>query len=314
LASTPGIEAVTLASDAPLTGYATDHVIADGDAPPADGRGATTPYTVVDEDYFAALGVDVLSGRTFDSRDRAGASEVVVINSALARRHWPGRDPVGQRLRVGNGRRPVEVIGVVPDGKYGDVDEATLPFMYFNLAQHYQPEITIIVRTRATRDVVARALQAIDPRIAIGGIGLMSLDDMLRLSLMLPRAIVWTTVVFGVLAFALAAFGLYSTVFYSVSQRRREMGIRTALGASRAHLFGLVFRESGWVAFIGGATGLAAGALLLPLAASIFYGVSPLEPAVLASVTATSLAITLGTTYVVVRPWTRLSAIDVLRG
>ena len=302
--ATPGVEAVTIASEAPMLGYSTDNVIADGDPPPADGHGAPTPYMVVDDRYFATLGIGVLQGRTFDSRDQHGRTEVVVINATLARQHWPGGDPLGRRLRIENGHRLVEVIGVVPDGRYGDVDEDQLPFMYFALAQHYLPDATIIARSNGARDTVMLALQDV-PNIVFGGIGMMTLDDVLGLSLFLPRTIVWTTMVFGVLAFGLAAVGLYSTVFYSVSQRRMEIGIRTALGATPRHLFGLVLRESGWVALAGAGVGLLSGLALLPLASSIFFGIGSIEPLVLLPVACTSAAIALATTYLVVRPWTR---------
>ena len=310
--ATPGVEAVTIASEAPMLGYSTDNVIADGDPPPADGHGAPTPYMVVDDRYFATLGIGVLQGRTFDSRDQHGRTEVVVINATLARQHWPGGDPLGRRLRIENGHRLVEVIGVVPDGRYGDVDEDQLPFMYFALAQHYLPDATIIARSNGARDTVMLALQDV-PNIVFGGIGMMTLDDVLGLSLFLPRTIVWTTMVFGVLAFGLAAVGLYSTVFYSVSQRRMEIGIRTALGATPRHLFGLVLRESGWVALAGAVVGLLSGLALLPLASSIFFGIGSIEPLVLLPVACTSAAIALSTTYLVVRPWTRVAVLELLR-
>jgi ABC-type antimicrobial peptide transport system permease subunit len=312
LLATPDIEAVALAGDAPLLGYSTDHVVADGDPPPADGHGAPTPYFVVDERYFTTLGIRVLQGRTFDSRDRQDRTEAVVINSTLAHQHWPGRDPLGRRLRIENGHRLVEVIGVVADGRYGDIAEDQQPFMYFALAQHYLPDVTVIVRTNGTRDTVIRALDGL-PHVVFGGVGIMTLDDVLGLSLILPRTIVWTTIVFGILAFGLAAFGLYSTVFYAVSQRRMEIGIRTALGATPRHLFTLVLRESGWVALVGAVVGLGSGLSLLPLASSIFYGIGSTEPIVLVSVALASAAVALATTYMVVRPWTRLAVLDLLR-
>src|SRR4029079_18758047 len=117
---TSGIQAVALTNSAPLLGYSNDHVVAEGDAPPADGHGAETPYAVVDDRYFSTLGIHLLSARTFDSRDHGGRTEVIVINATLARRHWPDRNPIGRRLRIENGHRLVEVIGVVQDGKYGD--------------------------------------------------------------------------------------------------------------------------------------------------------------------------------------------------
>jgi putative ABC transport system permease protein len=316
LAGKRGFESIALADNPPLLGYATDQVLAAGEQPGPDGHGAATPYAIVNRAYFPTLGIGLLRGRTFDSRDRAGTQEVVVVNATLARRHWPNRDPIGQTLRIDNGNRVVQVIGVVPDGKYGDIDEDPLPFIYFDLAQHYRPDIVVIARSRGDRDepdTLVPALLDINPNIVLGGVGILTLDDVLRVSLLLPRLLVWTTVAFGLLAVALAVFGLYGTVFYAVSQRRKEIGIRTTLGATPANLFRLVLRESGRVAMIGAGIGLAAGLALLPLASSIFYGIGRAEPVVLGSVALASVAIALLTTYVVVRPWTRLTPSELLR-
>jgi ABC-type antimicrobial peptide transport system permease subunit len=140
----------------------------------------------------------------------------------------------------------------------------------------------------------------------------MTLDDLLGLSLLLPRVIVWTTIAFGLLAVSLAVLGLYSTVFYAVSQRRVEIGIRTALGAAPRDLFALVLRESGWVVLAGAVAGLACGLSLLPVASSIFYGIGRIEPIVLGTVALVSAMIALTTAYLVIRPWTRLAARDLL--
>ena len=317
LAVVPGVEAVTLADEPPMAGFARDRVLTEGEAPPPDGHGADTPYSVVDPSYFSTIGIDIASGRGFDSRDRSGSVEVVIVNATMARQRWPGRDPIGKRLRIENGNRLVQVIGVVPDGKYEDVTEEPLPFMYFTLAQHYLPDITVIARTRGTavpaRDTLTRALLEMDPTIVFGGIGTMTLDDLLEVSLLLPRAIVATTLVFGVLTLALAVLGLYSTVFYSVSQRKKEMGIRMALGAQPRDLFALVLKQTGWVAAAGAILGVASGMALLPLASSIFYGIGGVEPLVITAVGMSSVAVALATTYLVARQWMELSSVEMLR-
>lgn len=313
LVQTKGLDAVALADNPPLLGYSSDHVLATGEQPGPDGHGASTPYAIVNDTYFSTLGIELLRGRTFDSRDRSGAAEVIVVNATLARQHWPGKDPVGQILRIENGNRAVTVVGVVPDGKYGDIDEGPLAFMYFHLAQHYQPDVTVIARSSGERDAVATALLNMRPGLVLGGIGMLTLDDVLEMSLLLPRMIVWTAMAFGLVAVVLATFGLYSTVFYAVSQRRMEMGIRTTLGATPGDLFRLALRESGRVALIGAAIGLVAGLALLPVASSIFFGIGRVEPAVLGGVSLTSAAMALVTTYLVVRPWTKLSPSVLLR-
>jgi putative ABC transport system permease protein len=316
VAETPGIDAVSLIDGPPLgNGFGRDHVVAEHETLPPGGRGAETPYSVVDDRYFSTLGLNVLAGRTFTASDRIRSPEVVVINATMARRHWPG-DPVGQRLRIENGNRLVQVIGVVADGKYYDVGEAQLPFMYFALEQHYLADIVVIARTRGAlppTDTVARALREIEPHIAFGGLGLMTFDRLLAFQLFLPRAIVVTVITLGALTIVLAIIGLYSTVFYSVSQRRHEMGIRVALGAQPRDLFLMVLGYTARVASVGATFGMAAGAASLPLVASLFYGIRPVEPIVIAEVGCASVAIALVTACLAARPWTRMSAVDMVR-
>jgi predicted permease len=120
----PEVEAVTLAIGPPLgNGWGRDYVAAEGAVLPPGVRGAETPYAIVDDRYFSTLGINVLAGRTFDAGDRAGHPEVAVINATMARRHWPDQDPLGRRLRIETRNRLVQVVGVVADGKYENVDE-----------------------------------------------------------------------------------------------------------------------------------------------------------------------------------------------
>ena len=312
LAVVPGVEAVTLADEPPMAGFPRDRVLTEGER---RRRTATAPrrHTRSSTRAISRPSASTSSrAAAFDSRDQSGSVEVVIVNATMARQRWPGRDPIGKRLRIENGNRLVQVIGVVPDGKYEDVTEEPLPFMYFTLAQHYLPDITVIARTRGTavpaRDTLTRALLEMDPTIVFGGIGTMTLDDLLELSLLLPRAIVATTLVFGVLTLALAVLGLYSTVFYSVSQRKKEMGIRMALGAQPRDLFALVLKQTGWVAATGAILGMAAGMALLPLASSIFYGIGAVEPLVVSAVAMCSVVVALSTTYLVARQWMGLSS------
>ena len=311
-AAIPGVDAVTLASDAPLMGYSTDRMTMES-APPADGRGEEMPYLLVDERYFSTLGIDLQQGRTFDARDGEGRAETAVVNRTFARRYVPGGDPIGRRLRRASDGHLVEIVGVVGDGKYNEIDEAPMALVYLPLAQHDVPIVTVIARGSGPRDMVARALGDAEPHLVLGGIGVMTLDDALQMSTTLPLTIVWTTLAFGAIAVAMSVFGLYSTVFYAVSQRRTEFGIRTTLGASPRDLFGMVLRQTGWLAAFGALGGLAAGFALMPLAGSVFFGVAPVEPLAMAGAACGAAAIVVLTTYGVVRPWTRLAAMDLLR-
>jgi len=312
VATVPGVDGVTLASDPPMMGYSADHMTLDG-APPPVGRGTDMPYIVVDERYFSTLGITLLQGRAFDSRDRPGGNDVAVVNRTFARRYFPGKDPIGQRVRRESNGHPVEIVGVVADGKYNEIDEDPVAIVYLPLAQNDVPIVTVIARSAGPRDTIILALAEMEPRLVLGGVGAMTLDDALRLSMTLPLTIVWIALAFGVIAIAMSVFGLYSTVFYAVSQRRMEIGIRTTLGASPRDLFGMVLRQTGWLAACGALGGLASGAAAMPIAASVFYGVAGVEPLAMAGAASGAAAIVILTTYGVVRPWTRMAAMDLLR-
>jgi ABC-type antimicrobial peptide transport system permease subunit len=185
--------------------------------------------------------------------------------------------------------------------------------MYVSLAQQDTPVVAVIARSNGPRDSVALALFEIEPNIVIGGVGMMTFDEALRVSILLPLAIAWTTFAFGIIAIGMAIFGLYSTVFYGVSQRRRELAIRTALGASPRDLFAMVLRQTSLLAASGAAVGLASGFAVMPLAAAIFYGIAPVEPTAIAGAAIAVALMVVLTTYNVVRSWTRMAAMDLLR-
>ena len=311
VAALPGVDGVTLASDPPLMGYSVDRMSIDGAPAPAGGRGDEMPYLVVDEHYVSTLGVTLLQGRTFDSRDRRGGAEVALVNRTFARRYFPDRDPIGHRIRRESNGHRIAIVGLVGDGKFSDIDEDPQPMVYLPLAQHDVASVTVIARSAGPRETVLLALQELEPQIVMGGA--LTLDDALRLSTALPLTIVWTTLVFGLIAIGMSIFGLYSTVFHAVSQRRTEIGIRVTLGASPRDLFGMALRQTGWLAACGAIGGLASGFALMPLAASMFYGVAAVEPLAMSGAACGAAAIVIVTTYGVVRPWTRLAAMDLLR-
>jgi predicted permease len=331
LAAIPGVEAVTLATRQPLmnswgTAAYRASVFRDGGGiSTAADAGLNTPYAIVDTGYFSVIGMPILAGRAFGTEDRAGNDDVVIVNTTLARLMWPDeRDVIGHRLRIDDGHM-VRVVGVAPDSKYDDVTETPTPFMYFSLAQRYAPDIGAILRSpdsmsepKITTTIhsgafppLMQAMIDLDPHI--GWSGGMTLDDLLRMSLLLPRAIVAVAIGFGALTLALALFGLYGTVFYSVNQRRMEMGIRIAIGAQPRDVFNAVLRHTAWVAAIGTVVGVAAGQALLPLASSVLYGIGKVEPTVLMEVALVSACVALVTTYVVARPWMRAAVADLLR-
>ena len=214
-------------------------------------------YTAVDRNYFATLGIPLLAGRTFDSSDTEKSSEVVVVNHKLAETYWPGESPVGKRMRIKNGDRVVTVAGMVGDGKYSDLDEPTRPYMYYNLAQHYQTGIALIVRTKSDAHQWLEPLAQIVRKLGTpSDMPAVTLDEWMRFTLFVPILTMQVVSGLGALALLLAAMGLYGTVFHSVSERKKEIGIRMALGALRSHLVTLFLRQTAIIAGFGVLIGL----------------------------------------------------------
>ena len=179
----------------------------------------------MDSSYFSTLGIPILAGRAFAASDMAKSLEIVIVNQTMAAKYWPKQDPVGKTVRIENGNRQATVVGVVADTKYSDIDEAPQPFMYYSLTQNYRSQIVLLVRTQGDPSQVMRTiLDAV--RKAAPELGVMSftMERWHEFALYVPHLAVICISAFGLLAFVLAAVGLYGAVFYSVSERTREMG------------------------------------------------------------------------------------------
>lgn len=270
----PGVEAVGLATDLPWTGYDenSDFRIVGRDSTEA-GRGQGR-YHAATPGYFEALGVPLQRGRLFDGRDRGGSPPVVVINDSLARRYFPDEDPVGRVLDVWGARR--EIIGVVADIRDRPSDLEAEPAYWFPAA-HETPSLQLraVVRTNgdplAMASPAAGALHAIDPELPMADIRTM--DTIVAAALAERRFALWLFEAFALLALLLAAVGIYGLLAYLVEQRRKELGIRMALGANRAAIVRMVLSDGARLC----AAGVVAGLVLVPVAgrglASFLYGV-----------------------------------------
>ncbi len=305
----PGIESVSLADGPPFgNGWGRDSV-SRPDEPARAGRGREIRLSVVDDRYFSTMGIDVIAGRIFDATDRAGAPETVVVNATMARTFWPNATAVGQRLLIANHHRTVTVIGVVADGKYEEVDEPQGPFMYYALAQHYLNDVVAVVRTTPrggpTVTTIGNALNSGIPHLTFGGLGLMSLDQLLALPLFFSRAVAALVGAVCLVTLLLAMAGLYSSVFYSVSQRRQELAVRMLLGAGTKEILTIVVRRMAGAAMAGAVTGVAAAAAVLPAIASLFFGIKSAEPVLAVTVACAAIGLVLLTTLTVVWPLTR---------
>lgn len=306
LRAQPGITAVGATNFLPLDpGWRIPFGIVG--APPAEREGERmAQYVTVDEGYFHALGVRLLHGRTFEPRDDANTPGVAVINETMARRFWPGENPVGKRIlhmahAVGPlGRRLVkedeeEVIGVVADVKNTSLTSDPEPALYSSARQFPFRKMYLVIRgaggPAALTALAQTEVRRIDAALPLGKTR--SLDRVMAASVDPPRLVMLLMTAFAVLALVLAAIGIYGTLSHMVNQRRREIGLRLALGARPSDVLRLVLSEALGLAVAGALIGVAVAAASGRLLSGFLYGVRPADPITMVAVVTVVLAVAL---------------------
>jgi putative ABC transport system permease protein len=267
LEALPGILSVSLARELPVSGFLsrTREILIDG---------RTWAGIKVDEDrvgtrYFETLGVPIMRGRGFSDSDRSGSPPVAVISESMARRFWPGEDPIGKRFCISqfmSWSPSHEVVGVVGDTRYRRLEHSITPHLYVPLSQNPEVSVTALARTAVDPAPLVREVRrqvvGLDPGLPAPEV--MTLADHLRNSDMDNRLVATLVGLFGVLALVLASVGVYSLMSYTVSQQTREIGVRMALGAKRRDVIRPVIREALLLALAGVAESGLAGALRPP--------------------------------------------------
>jgi putative ABC transport system permease protein len=286
----PGVTAVTLASSLPLDGNYGSMSL------PIEGRQYARPQDMpilwqrsVEAGYFRTLAIPLRRGRFFTPQDRAG----VIVNETLARRYWPGQDPIGKHVG------PHEILGVIADVRIHNATEDGLLEVIFPYLAAPPPSMTLAVRApRSTAPVLARALAS--PKIG----------DMLAVvseRIIHKQLTAGVIAVFAGLALVLAAVGIYGVLSFTVSRRTHEIGIRLAIGAECGAVVRMVAREAAVLALAGIGIGLAAALALSRVMASLVYGASPTDPVVFAGVASFLFAIAVLAAWL---PARRAAAVD----
>jgi putative ABC transport system permease protein len=273
-------------------------------------------YFAVSPDYFSAMGIRLIRGRTFTDRDDEHHANVIVIGETFAKRYWPNEDPIGHRITIGyNKTGPREIVGIVGDVKHLDLAQKPALEMYTPFPQTPWPFLAVVARTQADPVAVAGSLRAmlarLDPDESPGKIK--TLSEYVARSVATPS---FTAALFGAfasLALLLAAFGLFSVMAYTVAQRRREIGIRLALGAQPADVRRLVLTQAAWMGSIGVATGLAVALAASRMLGALLYGISATDPATFAGVSALLLAVVLAAAWLPACGATRVDPMIALR-
>ena len=223
----------------------------------------------------------MIAGRDFNDSDQKGGRRVAIVNQAFARKLLPGVDPIGKRFRHdGTKGEWREIVGVVEDGKYRSLGETPMPAVFTPYAQDWNSSTTIVARSTMGEDQVTglltRAVLDLDPSISTYAAG--SLTDQLGLVLFPAQIAAIVLGAFSVLAVVLAATGVYGIMAYAVSRRKREIGIRMALGARPAQVLGVVATNMAILLAIGAVAGIALAFVAGGLFAPILYGVSANDP------------------------------------
>jgi putative ABC transport system permease protein len=273
-------------------------------------------YFAVSPDYFRAMGIRLLRGRLFTERDDEHAANVIVIGETFAKRFWPGENPIGRRVTIGyNNTGPREVIGIVGDVQNLELRQKPALEMYTPYPQTPWPFLSIVARTQAEPITAAAGLRAALRRVdALQPPGeIRTLSEYVSQSVATPR---FTAALFGAfasVALFLAAFGLFSVMAYSVAQRRREIGIRLALGASPSAVRSLVLSQAAWLGGLGVAAGVAAALAVSRVLGSLLFGISATDPATFAGVAVLLLGAVFAAAWLPARRATRVDPMVALR-
>jgi predicted permease len=332
----PGVKAAGTVSSLPLRGetWGKHFVPLDRPLPASIEQIADIQYRAIAGDYFKAMGIPLLRGRLLNDHDQANTAYSIVVNDTLARRFWPGQDPIGKtalltppenliprdQIPPGFHVQQFSVVGVVADARYGSLDKPAEPTVYASVLQHdysLGPFFTI----RADGDPAAlvnsiRSLLAqFDKSLPMSRIATM--DEIVSQSAAQPRLEAVLLGSFGLLALALAAVGIYGVMSYTVTQRSSEIGIRMALGASRAAVLKMVIAQGLRLAAVGLSLGLALGLVLAfaakRVSAKLLFGVSSTDPATFVVIVALLAVVALLACFIPARRATRVDPIVALR-
>jgi predicted permease len=275
----PGVESAAFARITPLgyRTYSSTPIAVDGYQPPPEEQ-PTVEYNQVSPDYFATLGIPLLSGRKFTRADDENAPLVAIVNQTMVARYWRGQDPIDRRLQVKG--RWVQVIGVAADSKYESMRESPKPFFYVPLLQDFVAGPTLYIRTTqplpSISAAVLREVHALDRNLAL--YETITLQEQINRSTS-PQLVAVTSVsILGGLALLLAAVGLYGVMSYAVAQANRELGLRLALGAGAGNLFRLVISRGLRLSAVGVLCGAIVGMALTRLFGTLLYNVTPHDP------------------------------------
>jgi putative ABC transport system permease protein len=313
----PGVEAAALVGQIPLGGNGDSwgfHIEGRISANPSEDPSAER-YSVT-ADYFRVMGIPLKRGRLITDEDRTGSVPVIVVSESTANALWPGQDPIGRRVRIGGATSGDwrTIVGVAGNVRHAGLAAEPGLQMYLPQAQVTDGFLVLVARAADPQSLAAplrRVVRELDPSVPIFDVATM--EELVERAAAEPRFVMRLLSGFAALALVLAAIGLYGVVAYAVAERRREIGIRIALGATPKDVRRLVLRTGAATVALGLFTGAAASLLLLRLLRSMLFGVGANDPATLIGAGALLAAVALAAHWGPVRQALRVDPMASLR-
>jgi predicted permease len=311
----PGVRVVGAAKDFPLRGAGEVRapIVVPGSAGGTGDREIRLPVLHVSADYFRAMGIPLRAGRAFTAQDKQGAPTVWLVNEAFARRYWPNENAVGKTLR--NGDDVVQIVGVVGDVRQQSLTEPPEPTAYIHYLQNMRGRLSLAIQTDGDAlryvNAVREAIWSLNRDQTITRVETMATivgDTVAR-----PRLLAALLVLFGVMGLLLGALGIYGVLAFAVSQRRQEIGVRVALGATPRSVLGLVVRQGMTLALAGVVAGVAGALVLTRGMAAVLYEVRATDPATFASVVVVLLGAAFAASWLPARRALRVDPVQALR-
>src|SRR5437763_13626265 len=310
----PGVESAALARIIPFSYNppSSAPIEIDGYQPAPDEQ-PNADYVQVSEDYFSTLGIPLVAGREFTRNDDENSPRVAIINETMAAKYWPGKDPLGQRLKVKDNW--MQIVGVAKNTNYETKIEAPRSFFYVPVRQNFFVGNALLIRTRETpgalTNALSREVHALDPTLAPYAAN--RLQEQVDGRGYTQRLAVTLLGIFGGMALFLATIGLYAVMSYSVSQSTRELGVRMALGAVAGSLLRLVVSRGLRLTIVGVVIGAGAALMLTRLMGTLLYKVSPRDPIAFGAALIILIAVALIACFLPARRATRIDPVRALR-
>lgn len=311
----PGVDSVSWGANMPLWARPSRTIVIEGREIRDREDTILTFSNTVDTGYFRTMGIALTSGRDFTDADREGALPVAIINDTMAARYWPGENPIGRRLRLSGEKVTRQIAGIVTTSNYQWLGDPPKPCVFVPLRQSFNEAMVLYIRTGGPPSRVLAATQRevrmIDSNVTLENGS--TIAELIDSSLWMAKFGVGLLTVFGTLALMLSSVGLYGIMAYSVNRRRREIGVRMALGASRAGVLGLVMRQGMILVVTGLVLGLIAAVGLARAVSSLLLGVSATDPISLSLASLTLIVVALVACYLPARRASRLDPVVTLR-